>query len=113
MNEISVGYSLFIIILIAALTFGARLFPFAVFSRGGKTPGIVTYIGNILPPAVMIMLVVYCIKDVRPLMWPHGIPEFVSIAAVVLLYKFTRNNLIAMVGGTILYMVLIQVVFIG
>jgi branched-subunit amino acid transport protein AzlD len=113
MNEISIGYSLFIIILIAALTFGARLFPFAVFSRGGKTPRVVTYIGNILPPAVMIMLVVYCVKDVRLLSWPHGIPEFISIAVVALLYKFTKNNLIAMVGGTILYMVLIQVIFTG
>jgi branched-subunit amino acid transport protein AzlD len=112
MNEISIGYSLFIIILIATLTFGSRLFPFAVFGRGGKTPEAVTYIGNILPPAVMIMLVVYCIKDVTPLAWPHGIPELISIASVVFLYKFTKNHLIAMVGGTALYMVLIQAVFI-
>jgi len=111
MNEISIGYSLFIIILIAILTFGARLFPFVVFGRGGKTPAVVTYIGNILPPAVMIMLVVYCIRHVTPLTWPHGIPELISIAAVVILYKTTKNYLIAMVGGTILYMVLIQAVF--
>ena len=112
MNGASAGYSAFIIILIAALTFGARVFPFAVFSRGGNPPGIITYIGNILPPAVMILLVVYCVKNVKPSVWPHGIPEAVSIAVVVLLYKLTKNNLAAMVGGTILYMALIQVVFI-
>lgn len=104
--------SALIIALIAALTFGARLFPFAVFGRGGKTPpGIVTYIGNVLPPAVMILLLVYCVKSVKPFAWPHGIPEAVSIAVVALLYKFTKNNLIAMVGGTVLYMTLIQTVF--
>jgi len=111
MNEISIGYSLFIILLIAVLTFGARVFPFVVFGRGGKTPAAVAYIGNILPPAVMIMLVVYCIRHVTPLAWPHGIPELISIAVVAFLYKFTKNYLIAMVGGTILYMVLIQMVF--
>ena len=104
--------SAFIILLIALLTFGARLFPFAVFGRSGKAPpAMVTYIGNVLPPAVMILLVVYCVKNVKPLEWPYGVPEAVSIAAVALLYKLTKNNLIAMVGGTILYMVLAQFVF--
>ena len=111
MSAAPAGYSAFIIILIAALTFGARFFPFAVFSRGGKTPEMIAYIGNILPPAVMILLVVYCVKSVRPSVWPHGIPEAVSIAVVILLYKLTKNNLTAMVGGTLLYMVLIQVIF--
>ena len=111
MNEISIGYSLFVIILVAALTFGARLFPFAVFSKGGKTPAAITYIGNILPPAVMIMLVVYCVRDATPLARPYGAPELVCIAVVALLYKFTKNHLIAMVSGTILYMALIQIVF--
>jgi len=45
---------------------------------------------------------------VTPTVWPHGIPEAVSIAAVALLYKITKNSLVAMVGGTILYMVLVQ-----
>ena len=111
MNGASFGYSVFIILFIAVLTFGSRVFPFAVFSRGGKTPATAAYIGNILPPAVMIMLVVYCIKNVTPSVWPHGIPEAVSIAVVALLYKVTKNNLVAMVGGTILYMILIQAVF--
>jgi len=111
MTGATIGYSIFIIAFIAVLTFGARFFPFAVFGRGGTPPAVVKYIGNILPPAVMIMLVVYCVRHVEPLAWPHGIPEGVSIAVVAILYKVTKNSLIAMVGGTILYMVLVQVVF--
>jgi len=112
MGEISIGYSLFIIILIAVLTFAARLFPFAVFSRGKETPAVVVYIGNLLPPAVMIMLVIYCIRHITPLTWPHGIPELLCIAVVVLLYKLTKNSLLAMASSTVLYMVLIQMVFV-
>jgi len=111
MTGASIGYSVFIIAFIAVLTFGARFFPFAVFSRGGSPPAAVKYIGNILPPAVMIMLVIYCVRHVTPSVWPHGIPEGISIAAVALLYKLTKNSLVAMVGGTILYMVLVQVIF--
>jgi len=111
MSGASVGYSVFIIVFIAILTFGARFFPFALFSRGGKPPAAVASIGNILPPAVMIMLVVYCVRHVTPSVWPHGIPEAVSIAAVAILYKLTKNSLAAMMGGTILYMFLIQAVF--
>ena len=112
MSGASALYSIAIIAVIAVLTFGARWFPFLLFSRGGRTPDRVAYIGNILPPAVMILLIVYCLKNVSVQVWPHGIPEFVSVAVVALLYKFTRNNLLAMVGGTILYMLLIQKVFI-
>lgn len=108
----STGYSLTIILVIAALTFGARFFPFALFARGGKTPALVTYIGNILPPAVMILLIVYCLKNVHFAAAPHGLPELIAIAAVAVLYKVTKNNLIAMVSGTVLYMVLIQAVFV-
>ena len=116
MNEMlvghSVGYSIFIIIVVALLTFGARFFPFAIFSKGEKPPAVISYLGNILPPAVMVMLVVYCIRYITPLKWPHGIPELISIVVVAVLYKFTKNYLLAMVGGTILYMIFVQVVFV-
>ena len=111
MSFAQAGYSLLIIFTIAALTFGARVLPFAVFSRGGKAPGIIAYIGDILPPAVMIMLVVYCLRNTELAARPYGIPEAVSVAAVVILYKLTKNNLVAMVCGTLLYMVLVQAVF--
>ena len=109
MSGASFGYSILILALIAVLTFGARWFPFLLFSRSNRrAPDSVLYIGNILPPAVMILLVVYCLKNVSLQTWPHGIPEFISVAVVALLYKLTKNNLLAMVVGTALYMLLIQ-----
>ncbi|WP_027400117.1 branched-chain amino acid transporter permease [Anaerovorax odorimutans] len=112
MESSSIIYSIVIIILIAVLTFGARLFPYLAFSRGGETPKVITYLGNVLPPAVMAMLIIYCLKNISLIKAPFGSPELVSILVVMVLYKITKNNLLAMVGGTILYMVLIQYFFV-
>lgn len=104
--------SIIMIALISLLTFGARVLPFALFSRGGETPKAAVYLGNILPPAVMVLLIVYCLRNVQPLAPPYGIPELIGAGAVVLLYRMTKNNLIAIVGGTALYMFLVQAVFV-
>ena len=111
MSSTSFVHSVLIIALIAVLTFGSRLFPFALFSRGGEPPEVIQYIGNALPPAVMILLIVYCLKNVSITSGNHGLPEFISIVVVVLLYKLLKNNLIAIVGGTALYMFFVQTAF--
>ena len=61
--------------------------------------------------AVIGMLVVYCLKGVKLLSSPHGIPEMVSCAFVVLLHVWKRNTLLSILGGTVLYMILLQLVF--
>jgi branched-subunit amino acid transport protein AzlD len=104
-------YSVVIILLMALLTYGARLFPYLLFGRGRKVSPFVTYLGDVLPPAVMILLIVYCLRNLKLTVYPFGIPEFVAIGLAALLYKITKNNLIAMVTGTVVYMVLVQVVF--
>lgn len=101
-------YSLLIILVLAVLTFGARIFPFLLFGGGKKVPALVTYLGGALPPAVMILLIVYCIRNVDFLVFPYGIPELSGIALAFLLYKVTKNNLIAMICATALFMVLIR-----
>ena len=71
----------------------------------------ILYLGKVLPAATMGLLVVYCLKGVTPLSWPHGLPELIAVAAVVLLHLWKRNNLISIAGGTVLYMVLVQIIF--
>lgn len=104
--------SLLIILVIAAITFGLRATPFILFSRSGKTPKVIEYLGNTLPPAVMGMLIVYCLRNVSVLNAPFGIPELIAVAAVAVLHLWRRNNLLSILGGTACYMVLIQVVFV-
>lgn len=69
------------------------------------------YLGKVLPYAIMSMLVVFCLKGISLTEAPHGIPEFISCALVALLHVWKRNTLISIVGGTVCYMMLVQMVF--
>ena len=71
----------------------------------------VTYLGRVLPAAVMGLLMVYCLKNVTWTAAPHGIPELLAIFAVVLLHRWRGNVLLSIAGGTALYMALVQLVF--
>lgn len=104
-------YPLIQILVIAAVTAGLRFLPFLVFPDGKKRPEVITYLGTVLPYGVMAMLVVYCLKGVSLLAWPHGIPEAIAVVAVVLLHLWRKNTLLSIFGGTALYMVLVQLVF--
>jgi branched-subunit amino acid transport protein AzlD len=109
---LSPGYSLLIIFIIAIITFALRAAPFILFNKnGGATPRSITYLGNALPPAVMGMLIVYSLRNVSVTAFPFGLPEALAILVVGLLHIWKKNSMISILGGTVLYMVLIQVVF--
>lgn len=106
------GQRAFLIILVmAAVTFAVRALPFLLFPQGKKIPERVEVLGKVLPPAVIGILVVYCLKSVSLVRFPFGLPELLAVAAVVLLHVWKRNNLISICGGTALYMFLVQAVF--
>ena len=103
-------HAILAIVVMAAVTFLLRTLPFLIFSKG-KTPRFIGYLGKYLPFAIMGMLVVYCLKEVRPLAYPYGLPELIAIAVVALLHLWRRNTLLSIVGGTLCYMFLVQSVF--
>lgn len=96
---------------IALVTAGLRFLPFLIFGENRKTPPLVTYLGQVLPYAIMGMLVVYCLKDVSFVSGSFGIPEAIGCAAVALLHIWKRNTLLSIGAGTVLYMLLVQLVF--
>ena len=59
----------------------------------------------------MGMLVVYCLKDVTLAAAPFGIPEFLGCAVVALLHIWKRSTLLSIGVGTVVYMLLVQLVF--
>lgn len=98
------------IITIAAVVLGTvltRFLPFLIFPEGRTPPAVITYLGTVLPYAVIGLLVVYCLKDAvfTPL---HGLPEMLSIVFIVLLHKWKKNTLLSIGAGTVLYMFLVQ-----
>ena len=108
---LNAGMSLLIILVVAVTTFATRVIPFLDFPKGKELPKTIQYIGKVLTPAVIGMLVVYCLKDTSILAAPYGIPELIAVLTVVILHIWKRNNLISIGVGTVLYMVLIQAVF--
>ena len=99
------------ILVMAAVTAALRFLPFLIFRNDEKRPAVITYLGEVLPYGVMGMLVVYCLKNVTLLSAPHGLPEFLAVAAVALLHIWKRNTLLSIFGGTAFYMVLVQLIF--
>ena len=85
--------------------------PFLLFPAGRSTPKYIQYLGRVLPPAVFGLLVIYCLRNVSLLKGSHGIPELISIAAVIVLHIWKRQMLLSIAGGTVLYMVLVQTIF--
>ena len=88
-----------------------RSLPFLLFPAGKPTPKYVRYLGKVLPPAVFGMLVIYCLKNVSIFSGSHAIPEMLSIALVVALHLWKRQMLLSIAGGTVCYMLLVQLVF--
>lgn len=99
------------ILTIAAVTFLTRLLPFLIFPANKKTPPFVTYLGRVLPYTIIGMLIVYCFKNINPFKWPCGMPELLASVFVITAHKWKHNLLLSIGGGTILYMFLVQVIF--
>lgn len=104
-------YNIAMIAVTALVTAATRFLPFLIFGEKRKTPALVTYLGKVLPCAIMGMLVVYCLKEVSVLAYPYGLPEILGIAFVAALHLWKRNSLLSIGAGTVFYMVLVQVVF--
>ena len=100
------------ILAVAAGTQLTRWLPFWLFPEKKEPPAIVTYLGRVLPAATMGLLVLYCLKGVSWASAPHGIPELISVAVVAGLHHWKGNVLLSIAGGTVLYMILVQMVFI-
>ena len=88
-----------------------RFLPFLLFPSSKPTPKSIRYIGKVLPAAVFGLLIVYCLKNVNLLVGSHGLPELIALAVVIALHLWRRQMLLSIVGGTVLYMALVQYAF--
>jgi len=88
-----------------------RFLPFIVFPADKEMPKIIKYLGKVLPAAVFGFLVVFCLKNVEILSGSHGIPELIAVSVVVILHLWKRQMLLSILGGTVVYMLLVQLVF--
>lgn len=99
------------IAVMAAVTFLTRALPFLLFDRGDHPPRIVLYLGQVLPPAVIAMLIIYCLKGVSFAAPAGWVPALVAGLSAVALHLWKHNDLLSIFGATALYMLLVQVIF--
>lgn len=103
------SHSAILVAVMSLVTILLRFLPFLVFRK--KVPPCITYLGRVLPPAIIGMLIIYCLKDTVITSAPFGLPELIAGVMVVLLQAWKRNALLSILCGTVVYMLLIQLVF--
>ena len=102
------------IITIAMVVIGTvitRFLPFILFPADKPTPKYIQYLGKALPPASLGLLVVYSLKDVNIFSGSHGIPELIAVITVFAVHLWKRQMLLSIAAGTVVYMVLVQLLF--
>ena len=105
------AHAMLLILVMTAGTMATRFLPFLLLGDKRQTPAFIRYLGQVLPYAIMGMLVVYCLRNVSITAAPHGLPELISCALVAILHLWKRNTLISIVGGTVSYMLMVQLLF--
>lgn len=104
MNEIE--YLLAAILVMAISTYLTRLTPFLMFTPG-KENAKLNFVAKNTPPMVMMILVIYMLKEVDYLSTEIFYTLF-TLAVTVGLQILKRNALLSIVSGTIVYMFFVQ-----
>ena len=99
-------------LIIAAATLIIRFLPFVIIRKSIAERKYIKFLGDMMPYSMIALLVIYCLKDVNLIKYPYGISELISIAIIIVFHIFKRNVLISIGAGTIIYMFLVQAVFI-
>ena len=103
-------HALAAVVVIAAVTLLLRAAPFWLFPPGRPVPRVVTYLGRVLPGAMIGLLVIYCLKDVSFTAAPWALPELGCVVLVAALHIWRRNTLASIGVGTLAYMLLTQLI---
>ncbi len=102
------SHALLLVAAMAVVTLVLRFLPFVAFRNA--IPPYISYLGEVLPPAIIGMLVVYCLKDVSVIVPPFGLPELGAAVVVIAAQWKSRNSLVSILSGTAVYMILIRLI---
>lgn len=101
-------YPIFVIAIITAITFLLRALPFIAFGKR-PLPKIMQYLAKVLPSAIMVILVIYCLRNIDFTNKPFGLVEISASILVVILHLSIKSMYLSIAGGTIFYMILLRV----
>lgn len=104
-------HSVLIVAVAGLVTLALRATPFLILSGDRKTPDFISYLGKVLPCAVMGMLVIYCLRNVSFSALSSWLPQLLCCGIVVLVHVLKRSTLLSIISGTVCYMLLVQHIF--
>lgn len=104
-------YSLLAIIIVSLVTGFVRGIPFLLLNGKKELPENIKFLGAFLPPAIMIILVVYCLRNIQLTAFPYGLAEIISAIIIISVQYMARNTFLSIFLGTGLYMILIRTIF--
>lgn len=108
---IDFGSSVATLIVVALVTALTRAIPYLLFGGKKELPATVHYLGTVLPASIMIVLVVYCLRNIDLTTFPFGLAELLSVAIVIAAQVTKKNIFLSIVLGTACYMILIRTIF--
>lgn len=103
------GYAVAAILVTAAVTWSLRALPFAAPAplRASAT---VRYLSTRMPAGVMVVLVVYCLRDL-PVSESRAVAPLAALAVTVGVHLWRRNALLSIFAGTAVHVALASTVF--
>ncbi|MEV5550958.1 AzlD domain-containing protein [Streptomyces sp. NPDC052309] len=101
-------YAVAAVLVTAAVTWALRALPFAVLAplRASAT---MHHLSTRMPAGVMVILVVYCLRDL-PLTHGRALAPLAALAVTIALHLWRRNALLSILGGTAVHVALVSAV---
>ena len=96
---------------VALVTWLTRALPHMLLGGRRELPDWSRYLGGVIPPAIMVILVLYCLRGIELTVWPHGAAELIALGVVVLLQLLKKNTVLSIFLGTACYMILLRTAF--
>lgn len=93
----------------AVCTIFLRALPFTLLGKK-EIPDKIQYLGKILPPAIMAVLIVYCLKDVPVSFLESGVQKLIAVGVVAGTYLWKKNTFFSIILGTACYMILLHII---
>ncbi len=99
------------IVIAVFATYMTRVLPFIFFAKRKPSP-LIRYIEWNMPLMIMVILVFYALKDVKWGQYPYGLAEIIGVLIAIFVHVRFNNALLSIIISTVVYMFLIQKIFV-
>lgn len=92
------------------ITFLLRLLPLVFYTRLKNIPPLFNRLTDVLPLAIMAILLVYCLRDGFKAPLTSGLALSGGTIVTVLVHLFRKNTMLSIICGTAVYMIILRII---